>query len=551
MYKWFKTAFLGKVGGEPVKDREASTSTANQAEAEIRQGNLFLAEGSLQKAEECFRRAKQMDTHSADAYLMLGSVLRAQGRLMDAIAHFRYAALLKPDLVQAHLDMGELLSEQGDLDEAIGAYKAALSLRPDLAELHSNLGTLYRKRGRPELAEECYRESIRLKPDFYASHFNLGNLLRTLGRLSEAESCYQAALACNPELVAAHHNYGDVLKDQGRFEEAMSCYERALAIAPDYPVSNWHRTMLTLLIGDFQRGLPGYEYRWRLANEEKPRNFAQPLWLGDADIRGKTILLYAEKGFGDTIQFVRYVNQVKALGAKVILEVQVPLISLLSAYPEAEKVVAKGEPLPPFEYQCPLMSLPLAFKTEVTSIPALKRYISASPERAARWAAKVKHGDLPRVGIAWSGNIRQSNDQNRSMDLETLSPLISGTNAQFYSLVKDIRGADQTLLRSLSNITDLSTQLSDFAETAAIIENMDLVITVDTSVAHLACAMGKQTWIMLSFVPDWRWLLNRTDSPWYPSARLFRQPVFNDWDTVILSLQAALDQFCANKRVTG
>ncbi|MBI4989029.1 MAG: tetratricopeptide repeat protein [Rhodocyclales bacterium] len=547
MLKWIRNALSGKERVDVATEPEATAVNAEQVEGELQRGARYLNAGDFKQAEECFSRVMRADTNNVDAHFLLGSALQAQGRLMEAIASYRTAATIRPALVEAHVAMGELLSSQGNLDAAIRAYRAALAVRSDYAELHSNLGAIYRKRGLSDQAEACYREAIKLKPDFYVAHFNLGNLLRNRGKLAEAEACYRDALGSNPDLIQAHHNLGDTLKDMGRFDEAFSCYDRSLALAPDYPVSIWHRTMLWLLTGDFQHGLPGYEYRWKLLNEEKPRHFTQPLWLGDADIRGKTILLYAEKGFGDTIQFVRYASRVAALGAKVILEIQPQLKSLLSAYPGMEKIVARGEQLPAFDYQCPLMSLPLAFKEEVGTIPVESRYIAAPPDRAAYWADRLGQQGSPRIGIVWSGNIGQSNDLNRSMELGTLAQLISGTNFHFFGLVKDVRKADQSLLGSLPNVTDLSLQLTDFAETAAIIENMDLVITVDTSVAHLACALGKPTWIMLSFVPDWRWLLIRPDSPWYPSAMLFRQPVFNDWDSVIKLLRAELNQFSARR----
>ena len=547
MFEWFRTAFQRKGSSESAAGQQAPVASAYQAEEELQQAYRLLAEGQPKQAEACCRRALQADAGAADAHHLLGAALRAQGRLMEAIASYRKVTALKPDQAQSHLDMGEVLSEQGNLDEAIIAYKAAASLLPDYAELHSNLGTLYRKRGHAGQAEACYRKAIELKPDFHAAHFNLGNLLRNQGRLPETEACYQAAIACNPDLVAAHHNLGDVLKDQGRFDEAMSCYERALTVAPDYPASRWHQTMLSLLTGDLQRGLPGYEYRWQLVKEEQPRNLKQPLWLGDADIRGKAILLYAEKGFGDTLQFVRYAGQVAALGARVLLEVQAPLKSLLSAYPGMDKVLARGEPLPPFDYQCPLMSLPLAFKTEVATIPAASRYISAPADRVTHWAGQLKQYRSPRIGLVWSGNIGQSNDMNRSMTLETLGALMSGSRHHFFALVKEVREHDKALLRSMPNVTDLSPQLTDFSETAAILENLDLLIAVDTSVAHLAGALGKPAWIMLSFVPDWRWFTNRPDSPWYPSVRLFRQPANNDWESVVESLRTELDLLDGNR----
>lgn len=505
MFKWLKTA---------LADKEDGAGTQAPAPALT--------------AEDPFQR---------------GAALREQGRILEAIASFRRAAALAPESADAHLAMGELYAAQGNLDEAISAFRAALALRPAYAELHLNLGALYRKRGRPDEALACYREAVRLKPEFHAAHFNLGNLLGYQGRLAEAEASYRLALAGNDAFVAAHHNLGDVLKDQGRLAEAMACYERALALDPAYTPSFGHRMMLRLLTGDFQRGLPDFEQRQRLVSDDPPRTFSQPPWLNDADIRGKTILLYAEQGFGDTIQFVRYAGRVAALGARVVLEVQAPLKPLLSSFPGVAAVVARGEPLPPFDVRCALMSLPLAFRTELDSIPADRRYLSAPPERTAHWAAQLKTDGVPRVGVVWSGNSGQSNDANRSMSLAQLSPLLSDARFRFYALVKEVRGGDRALLQSLPNVTDLSSRLTDFAETAAILENLDLLMSVDTSVAHLGCALGRPAWIMLSFVPDWRWFIGRTDSPWYPTAKLFRQASLTDWESVVAHLKAELELF--------
>jgi tetratricopeptide (TPR) repeat protein len=240
-----------------------------------------------------------------------------------------------PDSVRMLAERAEQCAAQDRLDEAIEAYGEALSLRPDYAELHANLGALHRRKGNSGPAEACYREAIRLRPDFHVPHFNLGNLLREQRRLAEAEAGYRAALACKPDVAAIHHNLGEVLRDQGRFGEAMACYKRALLVAPEYQPSRWHRTLLALLTGDFRQGLAEYGYRWKLAGAEQPRDFVQPLWLGDGDPSGRTILLHAEKGFGDTIQFVRYVDRVAALGARVVLEVPAPLMPLMASYPAA------------------------------------------------------------------------------------------------------------------------------------------------------------------------------------------------------------------------
>jgi hypothetical protein len=297
------------------------------------------------------------------------------------------------------------------------------------------------------------------------------------------------------------------------------------------------------LIGDFQRGWREHEWRWKtdfLRRSE--RSFTQPLWLEQENISGRTILLHGEQGFGDTIQFCRYAPLVSARGARVILEVQEPLQDLMTTLVGPAQVLSRGSPLPDFDLQCPLLSLPLAFGTCLDTIPSVTPYLSASVEAAKNWQARLGTKARPRIGLAWSGQLTHPNDKNRSIGLRSLLPLLDA-EAEFVSLQKEVRADDVTILKDRGDLLHFGDALTNFSDTAALISNMDLVISVDTSVAHVAGALAKPVWVLVPFIPDWRWLLDRDDSPWYPTARLFRQDETRTWDNVIARVHAALDDF--------
>jgi hypothetical protein len=345
----------------------------------------------------------------------------------------------------------------------------------------------------------------------------------------------------------AYLNYreGRHLDSLGRYDEALACFERAVSIAPGDPQTRLNRSMLLLKIGDFECGWKEFEWRFRIMMGRKLRfPIAWPLWMGQASLKDKTILLYAEFGLGDTIQFCRYVRLLAAQGARVVLEVQPELRSLMMKLEGVDHVLADDEPVPKVDFYCPIMSLPLAFQTRMDSIPAAPSYLVCDPTRRTAWAARLGTRTAPRIGLAWSGNPTHPNDGERSMPLAILADVIRSlsSNAQFVSLQKDVRASDRPVLDALA-VIDFSGVIQDFADTAALIANLDLVITVDTSVAHLAGAMGKPVWILLPFNAEFRWLIDRSDSPWYPSARLFRQSSAGDWDGVISKVAERMAAF--------
>jgi hypothetical protein len=363
-----------------------------------------------------------------------------------------------------------------------------------------------------------------------------------LDRYQDALADYDRALAVAPTSALACNNRGVALAALNRYREAIDSYDRALALRPDFAAARYNRSLSRLVTGDFARGWEDHDWRWTGSETQgPPRPFAAPLWMGREDIRGKTILLHSEQGIGDTLQFCRYAPMAAARGAHVVLEVHPPLKALLSQLPGVSRVLAMGEPLPPFDCHTPLLSLPRAFETRLENIPADIPYLRAPQGHLDQWRARLGAKTGLRVGLAWSGSRTLKNDRNRTLALAAFAPLRM-PGITFVALQKDIRDTDRAALDGDVPILHFEDELADFRDTAALTELMDVVICVDTSIAHLAGAMGKPVWLLLPFAPDWRWLLEREDSPWYPTLRLFRQPTPGDWQPVLDRLKRNLHQ---------
>jgi hypothetical protein len=358
--------------------------------------------------------------------------------------------------------------------------------------------------------------------------------MHDLGRFEDALASYDRALKVRPDYAEALNNRGLTLHGLKRFDEALADYDRALQIRPDFPEAHWNVAMSRLLTGDFSSGWVEYDWRWRNESLGAPkRNFSQPTWLGGDLIEGKTVLLHSEQGFGDMIQFCRYVPMVVARGARVILEIEKPVRELLSTLAGAAQIVSRGDQLPDFDVQCSVLDLPPAFGTRLESIPTTTPYLHAPPRARQHWKTRLGPRDRPRIGICWAGNSNFPGDRSRSIGLSPMLPLLANTDVQFFSVQKDLRAGDDEILHNHPHFIHLGDEIQTFSDTAAIISLMDLVISSDTSVVHLAGALGKPIWVLLQFVPDWRWLLDRDDSPWYPTARLFRQDDTRLWENVI------------------
>ena len=497
-------------------------------------GLLKHQTGKTGEAYRLISAALAVNPRSADARANLGLVLHALKRDADALASFEQALALDAGHVEALNNRGSALLRLNRPAEALASFERLLAISPRHLEARVNRANALLDLNRVDDAIAAYDAVLAAQPRHAGAHFNRGNALMQRDRLEDAIAAFDRALAIAPDYAKAHNNRGLALRALNRHAEALASYDRAIALDKDFAEAQLNAAHALLTLGDFPRGLPAYEWRWKIpATAPRRRTLRQPLWLGAASVAGKTILLHAEQGLGDTIQFVRYAKPLAGAGAKVVLEVAPPLKQLLSETDGASRVVAQGEALPSFDLHCPLASLPLAFKTELASIPAEVPYLAAPGDRLEQWRARLDALPRPRIAVAWSGNPAHANDRHRSIALTRLEPLWSLDGPSFISVQRELRDADANALAGSARLLHLGNELSDFADTAAVLALADLVVSVDSAVAHLAGAMGRPVFILLPFSPDWRWMLAREDSPWYPSARLFRQPAIGDWASVI------------------
>lgn len=509
-------------------------------------GNVLLRQGKHGAAAECYARAVALRPEPPEFHYKLGYALHESGALAQSAEAFRNLIAAQPDNFVGHFGLASVSQELGELEAAAEAYRRALEIKPDFAAACTNLGVVYDKLGDPAAAVDMQRRALRIDPRLLTAQNNLGTALSSLGESAAAVDAFRRVLDLQPDHVAGLCNLGFELLNQGNDAAGLECYRRALAVAPESAPARFHMATANLERGNFSEGWEGYEARWDMNTACGPkRDFPQPRWRGEA-LSGARILLYAEQGLGDTMQFVRYLPLVAARGGQVVLEVPPQVYRLLSHFPGATEVVVRGQPLPSFDCHCPLMSLPLVFATGLTNIPADIPYLQADAEAAHAWSSRL----LPetfRVGLAWGGSPKHSRERQRSIPLAQLAPLTMVPGATFYSLQKGVAAEQLRDLPAEFKIIDLDSAQRDFADTAAIVANLDLVISVDTSVAHLAGAMGKPVWILLHHMPDWRWLRNREDSPWYPTARLFRQAQARRWDTVVERLRSELQRLAADR----
>ncbi|HUI26665.1 MAG TPA: tetratricopeptide repeat-containing glycosyltransferase family protein [Candidatus Kryptonia bacterium] len=499
---------------------------------------LCLGRDEFEEAARLLGRWIAREPNVSGAHNNLGIALKGLNRPAEAVAHFRKAIELEPNRAETWYSFGRAQQVLGRLAEARECYERAIALRPDHAEADNALAVLLAPTD-PEQALACFRRAIAARPAYADGHNNMGILLHALGRHEEAVASYKQALAVKPDHADAHNNLGLSLRDLNRHEEAVRCFELAQAIEPGHVDAHVNEALVRLALGDYATGWKQYVWRLHAANFSKGKTRpAQPLWLRQCDISGRTILLHGEQGLGDTIQFARFVPQVAELGAKVILAVQRPLTALMAGLAGASVVRGQGDPVPPFDAFCPLPSLPLAFETTLATIPADVPYLSAPADRLAKWRAALDALARPRIGLMWTRG--GSPQDRRSLPLRLLLPLMELRDIQFVALQKELPDGELALLQSMGVPSFPGECLADLADTAAIIAMLDLVITIDTSIAHVAGALGKPMWVLLPFSADWRWLRDRSDSPWYPTARLFRQPAPGDWQSLVRQVAEAL-----------
>jgi tetratricopeptide (TPR) repeat protein len=511
--------------------------------------SLYRA-GRLAEAEATSRAVLASDPDNADALALLGVVAYQRGNPADAVRLIGKALYINSNQPKMLVNHGVALAMLARHEEALADFERAIALEPIHADAHNFRGLALRDLGREEEALASFCRAIELNAQHADAYLNYAVILYELGRLDEALAALDHVIALRPDYETAHDNRGTVLMALGQPEEALCSYEIAIRLNPRDPEYRHHKALTMLLLGRFAEGWELYEYRWHtLRLTRQRRNFRRPLWSGREDLFGKTVLLYAEQGYGDTIQFCRYASLVAALGATVILEVQPPLKSLLFSLDGVRQVIGGGETLPDFDYHCPLLSLPRAFRTSLTTIPANAPYLTPSATATAAWHTRMTALPGLRVGIVWAGSSRSHDlqaraiDRRRSIPFSKFAALAGVPGVSYVSLQKgDAALQSRTPSFSLA-IEDWTHELGDFADTAALIEALDLVVAVDTAVAHLAGALGKPIWLLNRFDTCWRWLLNRNDSPWYPTLRQFRQPRPGDWESVLAEVKTALLQY--------
>jgi tetratricopeptide (TPR) repeat protein len=502
------------------------------AEAHNNIGIALHEKGRFDEAVLNFQNALELKVDYAEAYFNMGNAFHKKKQHDYAMASYNKALKINPALYEAYNNIGLILQEQGNLMEAISNYRKVVQIKPDFAMAYFNLGTVFQKEKKLDEAITNFKRALQLDPDIDNAHLNLGIALHEKGFPDEALSSYEQAVKQKPDSIDALTNLGIVLQAKQRLVEAISVFRKVLQMKPDDAEAHWNFSITLLLSGNFEAGWMEYEWRQHVKEFEK-RSFTKPRWNGE-DIRARAVLLYAEQGIGDTIQFVRYAPLLAQKGARVFVECQAELVSLLTGVDGVQEVIKRGEVLPEFDMHCSLLSLPYIFNTSLETIPSRIPYIQANPSLVAKWGDKVRSDThLFKVGIAWSGNPKYKHDHLRSCELETFACLANIEGIDYFSLQKRKVAEQATDPLAGLRLIDFMDEVNDFADTAAIIQNLDLVISVDTAVAHLAGALGKTVWILLPYTPDWRWMLDREDSPWYPTMSLFRQKSPGEWGPVI------------------
>ena len=507
-----------------------------------------------------------------DAHYLIGQIALLEGDLQNARDHFLEVLRLVPefqlacsDLIRVYTELnqvneitlllaqccakcpkntnymywhGNWLLERKLFKSAIEVFDRFLELEPGIAEVYCNQGMAYQAVDQLDNAMRCYNQAVEMKPELAQAYSNRGAIHKLNNQFDLAIADFSEAIRISPHSAIPLSNLGETQRETQQLDVAIKNFDKAIALEPNNHVAHWNKALALLLAGDLRRGFELYEYRWETLLKGTKRDFPQPLWLGEVSLHGKSILLHAEQGLGDTIQFCRYVPMVAALGARVILEIQKPLVGLLQSVEGVDQVIVRGEQLPDFDCHCPLLSLPLALKTDESSVPRIIG-MAGNQETQVKWKERLGNKTRPRVGLVWSGNPDHKNDKNRSISLRQMVDNLPN-NCEYFCLQKEVRTADQELLSATTWVRHFGEELIDFTDTAALCELMDVILCVDTSVAHLSATLSRPTWILLPFSVDWRWMLKRSESPWYPSAKLFRQDKFGNWESVLRHIRSEL-----------
>jgi tetratricopeptide (TPR) repeat protein len=538
---------LGKVYQKQGKSEDsmacfgkAITIDPDSADAYHHLGTLLYDQGEAGQACEALIRSLQLNPENAEAFNYLGAAFAKLGNLDAAIESYRCALQVDPSCVEACNNLGVVLYQQKKFDEAIDCYYQAIRAKRDYAEAYNNLGSLLKELGVIDEAIRNYEFAIQLKPDYADALYNVGNICYEQGNPADAIDFYLKAIESDPNSVKYYNNLGNSYLALGQLDEALACYQKVLASVPDDAKARYNKSFALLLKGEFIEGFKEYEWRHEAHNAKLPE-FKQPLWNG-TPLEGQTVLVYTEQGQGDSIQFIRYTKLIKERGGNVIVSCQPSLVRLFETCSGIDKLIPNGATLPEFDVHTPLMSLPHVFKTTLESIPSPDPYIFADKSLVKRWHDELKGLKGLKIGIVWQGNPEYSKDQFRSIPLKHFEPLSKIEGINLISLQRET-GLDQLQeLRETFGIKEIS-QLNetdwDYMDTAALMMNLDLVISSDTSVPHLAGALGVPVWVPLSWSPDWRWGLKGEDYPWYSSMKLFRQTEFGNWDNVFARIAEA------------
>jgi Flp pilus assembly protein TadD len=508
-------------------------------------GHTLLKLGRGDEAIQCFDKAVQLKPDDAGLWMKLGEALLQLQRNDFALMAFQHVTELDPSQSDAFFKSAILLHYSGKYEEALARFDRC----PESAALHRERARTLQELKRFAEALAANQKAEAIEPSNGDICNNIGSCLRFLGREEEALQWYERADAALPNTVEILNNRAMLLGDLQRFDEAFALYDDMKIRGLGNSLTDWNRSHIELLTGNFDAGWRSREARWSKPNPIAYPAFDRPMWLGEGSIDGKTILLHVDEGLGDTIQFVRYAPMLADRGSRVILVVEPAARRLLANLPGVSQCLSyPASPLPGFDLQCAIGSLPLAFQTRLETIPAATAYLPRPAEdRISAWESRLAKGEGLRVGLVWSGNSTHLNDRIRSIPLSRMAGLLD-IDASFVSLQKDPRPADKAFLATRTDIQDFTADLADLSDTAALIECLDLIITVDTSVAHLAGALGRPTWILLPYTPDYRWLLGREDSPWYPTARLFRQTETRDYGQVIDQVRKELAELVLRQR---
>jgi len=513
-------------------------------------GLVWFALGDPRKAIENYKKALQLDPDSADACYNLANTLKGRGYFDAAAEYYREALRLEADFPEAHLSLGKTLADSGKYAAATDHYRQAINIRPGYAEAYNNLGNALRHQGCVDAAIEAYRHAMHLKAEYVGAHNNLASALRLTGKYNEAVEILKQAISFDPASAESFCNLGNCFKDQRQLNVAAEHYQKAIGLNPNLVEAHFNCAMVYLLSGEFKAGWKEYEWRLQRRAWKAFRDYQRtlPRWYGQ-HLSGKRIIVVSEQGFGDTLQFVRYLPALKSGGAEVTLATQKQLMGLLRNFPGIDHLILSGADDNfgrRYDYYVPLLSLPGIFNTTLETIPNNVPYLNSDPIKTRLWHSQIMGPGIS-VGLVWAGRPSHTNDHNRSID---------PAHFKAFEQIEGIRPFGLQKNRATRHAADikfinLGDQFEDFADTAAAVANLDLIISVDTAVAHLAGAMGKPVWLLLPFVPDWRWLLDREDSPWYPTIRIFRQHRAGDWQAVVQNVVEQLQEFVRSREQEG